>query len=220
MLLGIAIAGLGAGILAGQLVLMLQPGAVWAGPVATALLWFGMLVPIVVAFLWSRPVGLLRFRASDLVIGLGFGVILRFAQGAIQQAVEGRAPFPGIVLVDGSIPAGWWLTEALPAVVVAPVLEEFFFRVVILVALYTVLRRPFGHVAAGLAALFVSTGLFVAAHLVGGSLTVSAVLSLTLVGVVSASLVLLTGRVWPAVVAHVVYNGLGIALAVAGAFAA
>lgn len=217
MLLGWAIAGFGAGIIGGQLVLLTQPAAPWAAPVATALLWLGMLVPVIIALTRSRPVGLLRFRPTDLVIGAGFGVLLRFAQGAIEQAVDGHAAIPGIVLIDGRIPAGWWLTEALPAVVVAPALEEFFFRVVVLVAIYAMLRRPFGPVAAGLAALFVSTGLFVAAHLVSGVVTVPGVLALTAVGVVCAGLVLLTGRIWSAVLAHVVYNAIAIALAVAGA---
>lgn len=219
MLLAWSLLGMGAGVLAGHLLMTLQPAAPWAGLAATGLLWLGLLVPVVLAFLRSRPAGLLRFRPVDLVLAAGFGLLLRFAQGAIQQAVEGQAPFPGILLVDGVVPASWWLNEAIPAAVVAPVLEEFFFRAVILVAVFTVLRRPVGHVAAGIAALLVSTALFVGIHLVGGTMTTDAVLSLTLVGIVTSALVLLTGRIWPAVLAHVVFNVSGLALALLGALA-
>ena len=40
--------------------------------------------------------------------------------------------------------------------------------------------------------------------------------SLALVGLTASLLVLLTGRLWPAVLAHVVYNGLWVAMATVG----
>lgn len=220
MLIAWSVLGLGAGVLAGYLIVTLQPTAAWAGWAATGLLWLGMLVPIVIALRRSRPAGLLRFRPSDVLLGLGFGAILRLCQGLIQQAVTGQAAFPGMVLVDGRLPISWWFTDALAAGVIGPVIEEFFFRVVLLVAIYTVLRRPAGHVVAGLAALLISSAVFVVVHLVDGSLGADAVLSIGLVGVVCAMLVLVTGRIWPAVLAHVVYNVAGVGLVLIGTFAA
>ena len=219
MLLAWSVLGLGLGILAGYAVVAALPTAPWAGAAATVLLWLGMLVPIVLALRRSRPIGLFRFRATDLLVGVAFGIVLRLGQGWFQQTVQGEAGFPGILLIDGRIPASWWLLEALPTGIVAPVIEELFFRVVLLVALYTLLRRPFGHVAAGIAAASLTTVAFVAVHLIGGMPSSDALLSLTLVGAVCAVLVLLTGRIWPAVLAHVVYNVSGLALAVVGALA-
>ncbi|WP_258524783.1 CPBP family intramembrane glutamic endopeptidase [Microbacterium sp. SMR1] len=219
MMLAWALVSLGAGILLGYLVLWLQPAASWSGLAATAALWLGMLIPVVLALRVSRPAGLLRFRAADLLIGLGFGIVLRLVQGLIQQGVEGQARFPGLLLVDGRLPASWWLTDAAAAGLVAPVLEEFFFRGVMLVAVYTLLRRGAGPATAGVAALLVSTAVFLVSHLVGGALGVDGVLSIALVGVVCAGLVLLTGRIWTGVVAHVVFNLSGVGLALVGAFA-
>ncbi|MCZ4069187.1 CPBP family intramembrane metalloprotease [Microbacterium sp. H37-C3] len=218
MMLAWALVSLGAGILLGYLVLWLQPAASWSGLAATAALWLGMLIPVVLALRVSRPAGLLRFRAADLLIGLGFGIVLRLVQGLIQQGVEGQARFPGLLLVDGRLPASWWLTDAAAAGLVAPVLEEFFFRGVVLVAVYTLLRRAAGPATAGVAALLVSTAVFLVSHLVGGALGVDGVLSIALVGVVCAGLVLLTGRIWTGVVAHVVFNLSGVGLAFVGAF--
>lgn len=219
MLLAWSLVSLGAGVLLGYLILWLQPAAAWSGYAATAALWLGMLVPVVLGLRASRPAGLLQFRAADVLIGLGFGVMLRLAQGLIQQVVEGQASFPGILLIDGVLPVSWWFTDAAAAGIVGPVLEEFFFRGVVLVAVYALLRRPAGPVAAGIAALLVSTAVFIASHLVGGALSVEAVLSIGLVGAVCAMLVLVTGRIWAGVIAHVVYNLSALALALAGALA-
>jgi membrane protease YdiL (CAAX protease family) len=44
------------------------------------------------------------------------------------------------------------------------------------------------------------------------------VISLALLGVVGGLLVVLTGRIWPAVLVHIVYNGSYVVLALAGTF--
>ena len=67
--------------------------------------------------------------------------------------------------------------------------------------------RPFGRLTAGLVALLVSTGLFVLVHgLDRSTLAAGCVLSLALLGLVCGLLVLLTGRIWGAVLVHVVFN--------------
>ena len=70
---------------------------------------------------------------------------------------------------------------------------------------------------AGAVAVVVSTGLFVLLHSLTGALAVDEVISLSLLGLVCGLLVVLTGRIWPAVLVHVVYNFTFVVLALAGA---
>lgn len=213
--LAVALVSLGVSLLAGLLI-----GTLWSSSLApvvgTAVVGIGMLVPVVWAFSRSRPIGLLRFRAVDLLYGLALGGLLRMTQGWLEVGVGGSGALPSVGSAGEGAPLSWWLAEALPSIVVAAPLEELFFRGVVLVALYTVLRRPFGKLAAGIAAGLGSAGLFVAIHALASTATVDATLSLLLLGLTCGALVLLTGRLWGAVLVHVVYNATFVLLAVAG----
>lgn len=211
-LLAIALMALGAGILAGFAAL--QFGAPTA--LANALIWVGMLTAIVIAFARSRPVGLLRFRAVDLLWAVGLGLIVRLVQGWAAGAADGTATFPSLPTVDGHLTSGWWFDGAVAPVVIAPAVEELFFRAVVLVALYAVLRRPFGSFTAGLTALLVSTALFVAVHALADAASTPALAATGALGLVCGALVLLTGRIWAAIGVHLIYNALGVGLAVLG----
>jgi membrane protease YdiL (CAAX protease family) len=214
--LAVALIGVGLGVVVGTLVTVLLPSA--GGLAATAVLWLGMLVPIVWAFTRSRPAGLLRFRFLDLLWGVGLGLILRMVQGWLAVAAGGSGALPSYPSIGGSLPSGFLFADVLAPVVIAPVLEEFFFRAVVLVSVYTLLRRVVGHVMAGSCAIVVSTGVFVLLHSLTGVLGVDEVISLSSLGLVCGLLVVLTGRIWPAVLVHVVYNGSFVVLALAGTF--
>lgn len=209
-MLAVALVSVGVGIVGGGL--LSRVDAPWA-PIASSLtLWVGFAVAIGFAFARSRPIGLLRFRPVDVLFGVGVGLALRGMQGA----VAGVAPFPTAAMLDSSLPASWWLTDALPAVLVAPVLEEFLFRGVLLVVVYQLLRRAAGSLAAGFAALLVSTGAFILVHAIGGTLSVADAVVFGAVGLTCGLLVLLTGRVWGAVLTHVVFNAAYVVLVVVG----
>ncbi|MDQ7878377.1 type II CAAX endopeptidase family protein [Microbacterium sp. QXD-8] len=212
-LLAVALVSLGAAVLLGSLVAAVWDSP-WAAASATAILWIGMLGPIVWAFTRSRPIGLLRLRAIDLLYGLVLGALLRTTQGWIEGLDGNAATLPTLLQVDGSWAFSTVALDVVAPVVVAPLVEEFFFRAVVLVALYTVLRRPFGKLTAGLVAALASTALFVLVHGISGDGDASGVVSLSLLGMVCALLVLLTGRIWGAVLVHAVYNasyvGLGL----------
>ncbi len=204
-MLAVALVALGVAVLVGSLVATVWQSP-WAAVSATAIVWMGMLVPIVWAFTRSRPIGLLRFRSLDLLYGLVLGALLRTTQGWIDGLDGTPAPLPGLAEVDGSPAPATLALEVVAPVVVAPLVEEFFFRAVVLVSLYTVLRRPFGKVAAGFAAALASTALFVLVHGISDGGGVSGIVSLSLLGLVCSLLVLLTGRIWGAVLVHAVYN--------------
>ena len=210
-LLAIALISLGAGVLLGSLIAAVWDSP-WAAASATAIIWIGMLLPVVWAFTRSRPIGLLRLRAVDVLYGVVLGALLRTTQGWIEGLDGTPAEWPGLVQVGGSIPFSSMVVDVVGPVVVAPLVEEFYFRAVVLVSLYTVLRRPFGKLTAGMVAALGSTALFVVMHGISGAADESGVVSLSLLGLVCALLVLLTGRIWGAVLVHVVYNASYVAL--------
>ncbi|WP_292834501.1 CPBP family glutamic-type intramembrane protease [Microbacterium sp.] len=187
----------------------------WAATIGTVLLWVGLAVPVVWALTRSRPAGLLRLHPLDFLYAVVLGGVLRVVQGWIQPGV---AVFPSYPLVDGRLAAEWWLIDGVGAVVVSPAVEEFFYRAVLLIALYVILRRALGNVVAGGAALLITTGLFVLVHALTTTPTADAALSLTLLGLVCGLLVLLTGRIWGAVLVHLVFNATFVLLALTGTF--
>ena len=142
--------------------------------------------------------------------------MLRLLQGWLAAATGGDEAFPQLERLGGQLPDGWVFTDVVAPVVVAPLVEEFFFRAVVLVALYTVLRRPCGKAVAGTAAVLFSSGLFVVVHGLLGDLAVDQVVSIGLLGLVCGALVMLTGRIWAAVLTHAVFNAAWVALALAG----
>lgn len=190
-------------------------GGVTGGLLALIALWLGMLVPIVIAIARTRPRGLFRFRWTDLLWGIGLGVLLRLVQGWLEMAAGSSGGLPAYPLLDGSLSTWWWLTALLGPVVVAPLLEEFLFRGVILVTVFRTAKRGLD---AAILAIVSSTGLFVALHAVRGLSRWDEVVYLVLVGLVAAVLVLLTGRIWGAVILHVVFNASFVVLALAGTY--
>jgi membrane protease YdiL (CAAX protease family) len=212
---GWAVLGLGAGMVAAAALNEFAPQPL-GSTLSLLVLWVAFAAPVIFAFARSRPRALLRFRPLDLVYGIALGILLRFAQGWIEMLAGGSGAWPSYPSAGGELPGGWLFDELLAATLVAPVLEEFFFRGLVLVAVYTAVRRIAGRGVAGFAAALVSTGLFVISHAVLAPIPWDAAVSLTLVGLVNSLLVLLTARIWAAVLVHVVYNGLWVALATVG----
>ncbi|MCK3769760.1 CPBP family intramembrane metalloprotease [Microbacterium aerolatum] len=211
--LGRTVLGLGIGLLAGGLL---------GGIIGTLVMWLCWIAAVVLALRRGVPRGLLRFRAVDVLYGIVLGGALRMIQGWLDVAFGGTGALPSYTSLDGALPPGWWV-DGLSAVVVAPVIEEFFFRGALLIIVFTLVRRLAGGGSAGagvgiggFVAVVASAGLFVMAHQLISPVAADAVTSLALVGVVCGLLVVFTGRIWPAVLVHVVYNGTGVLLMVAG----
>jgi uncharacterized protein len=215
-LLAIALISLGIGVLFSAL---LGESALPVGQATSVVvLWLGMLAPVVWAFTRSRPAGLLRFRALDVLWGVAFALALRLTQGWLAIAFGDSAALPSYPLVAGSLSTDWWFTDLVSVVAIAPVLEELFFRAVIVVALFTVLRRGLGKPIAGVIAVLVSSGLFVVVHALNFGLDASQIAGIGILGIICAALVMLTGRIWGAVLVHVLYNASFVMLALVGTF--
>lgn len=188
-------------------------GGAGAGPLATGVLWAGLLAAVIIAIVRARPAGLFRFTAQDILWGIGFGAILRLTQGLLSD--PGTMIFPRSDALSTS-PYRWLVGEAIPATVFGPNVEELFFRAVLLVTVYQMLRRSIGPLSAAVTASLASAGAFVCLHAAFGPLDLADGLQFFLVGLTCSLLVFLTGRVWGAVVAHVVYNVTYLALVVIG----
>ncbi|WP_058623623.1 CPBP family glutamic-type intramembrane protease [Microbacterium testaceum] len=106
--------------------------------------------------------------------------------------------------------------EAVPAVVIAPVVEELFFRVAVLVATYQIFRKIVGALAAAVGSTIASSGGFVLLHAAFAPVAGAEGFQLMLLGITCSLTVLLTGRIWGAVLTHSIYNGLFLALAYVG----
>lgn len=215
-LVGWAVLLLGAGILLSTLADRLVGGTLGSG-LSLAALWGGMLAAIILAFVRSRPRTLLRFHPFDLLYGLVLGVLLRLVQGFLEIAGTGTAGWPSIATVDGRLPASFWFDGVLAPIVISPLLEEFFFRAVLLVAIFTAVRRMTDSRSwAGFAAIAATTVLFVGLHLVFEVYAWWSLVSIALVGLVCGGLVVATSRIWGAVLTHVVFNAVFVGMLVIG----
>lgn len=221
LLVGWATVSLGAGVLLATAATEFIGGTL-GGWIGTVVLWVAMIAPVVYGLSRSVPRGLLRFRATDVLFGLVFGIALRVVSGWLEVAASGTSIWPSYPTVDGALAADWWFGDLIVPVLIAPVVEEFFFHALLLVALYTAFRRlTRAPAVAGFGAALVTTGVFVLLHQLTGSLgsTWASAAAIALVGLVGATLVLVTGRLWSAVITHVVFNATYVVLALVGTLA-
>jgi hypothetical protein len=159
----------------------------------------------------------LRFAPTDLLVGIATAMItigLAAAAAAVTSELVGLTDDAEadntqfLRDAEGTL----WLYPLLAAVIFgAPLAEEIFFRGLIL--------RAFEKRAGPVAAVIGSTVLFTLPHFVGSGLAGTAVLfaSIGMVGAVLGTVTVLVGRLWPAVIAHLLFNSLGAAGAL-GAF--
>ncbi|MGY3565131.1 CPBP family intramembrane glutamic endopeptidase [Sinomonas sp. RB5] len=159
----------------------------------------------------------LRFRAMDLLWGVGIGCLARAADALIRTVATGStglAPQPTLSSIGGIGVQALALGVIAP-VVIAPILEETYFRGLVLRSLAAALGRLSAAARWG-AAVVITAAAFALVHalLLAGTpgeavLTgVSTFLFALLAGAVAAA----TQRLGGAIVGHVVFNGLGVLL--------
>jgi membrane protease YdiL (CAAX protease family) len=156
----------------------------------------------------ARGLGL-RFRPIDLLWGLAVGLLARVVASLVE--IAGYGQMGGSAAVLGTpVHDAWWLFGALLApAIIAPFIEEVFFRGLLLraVAGATAAARP----VALAVAVVVSGAVFALVHIVEvGPGTVALVVGVStfVFGVGAASIAAATGRIGGAIVAHVTFNAL------------
>lgn len=191
----------------------------WAGTlVASAIALGPLLVGALLAARWAgpRPIDALglRIRPLDLLLGALVALILR-------AVAELAAPTTGSlrpVFGESAADAAATITAAVVALVVlAPLVEELFFRGVLQRALQNVLRPALSaRIGAGLA-IAITTLAFAALHAVpyGAQAPIAVILPPVLVGLGAGVLTAVTCRIAAGVVAHVLFNLVGVVLLLA-----
>ena len=196
----------------------------------SSLLAYGALVIVIVVA--SRRSGLgtlaadfgLAFKPVDLVIGLGIGFagrVFTVLLSAVAITITGYSPERGN-LVLSSDPLWIVLNGVLIAVIVAPLVEELFFRGLVLRAIRNrVLKKnPTERSTqrlAGLAAILISSAAFMLLHLYQASdwtLFIILAGSTFAVGFLNAVVALRTGRLGGPIIGHLVFNGSAVLLGV------
>jgi len=170
-------------------------------------LWSGLAGAVAFAFIRSRPARLLRFQPTDMLWGVGLGLLLRLAQGLLSQS--DMHPFPSSSSMS--------ISDIVLICIAGPMLEEALFRALLVVAIYQALRRSVGAIAGGITAALVSAGAFVCLHTLFANLTLADCLQLFALGLSCALVLLLTGRIWGAILMHVTYNVTFVLLGLIGA---
>lgn len=214
--LAVSLGGAAFAICGGLLVRNAWPAG--GGSLSLWLTWLGLASAVVYAFTRGRPAGLLRFRPIDFIYAIGLGVGLRLLQGVVGGANSKTFPTP-FSPARGEF-LSWLWGEFIPAGVGGPVVEETFFRAVVLVVIFQALRRSLGSLSAGATALLFSAGTFVLLHCAFAPVALDEGLMLFVLGSTSAALVLLTGRIWGAVCLHIVYNVTFLLISMAGGLSA
>lgn len=206
---------LGVALLIAAAIRGFDPGAT-ASTVASAIVLLGMLVAIALAFRRAKPKPLLRLRAVDVLYGVGFGVALRAVQGWLAVAAGNDGAFPNYSAAHARVGDMWLFLDVGSFLLFVPVIEELFFRGVLLVTVYSVIRRVAGRIPAILTALAVSTAASIATQAWVGGTAWEAWATPVVVGLACAVLVLATGRIWGAVFIHFVFNATYVVLATIG----
>lgn len=185
--------------------------------VGTVPLWAGFLIAVAVAAR-LHPGGFAgltgwAWRWRDLPIGvgiaaLGVGLMLAgsFAVSALGWADRGLGNASGFADASGLALVATFAAVALGA----PLVEEIFFRGLVL----TVARQRLSTFLA----VLVSSAMFGLMHIQTGlAASLYTVAATTLIGVLFAVVRVRTGRLGPAIVAHVAFNATNLTLAVLGA---
>ena len=202
------------GAIAAVLLIAVIPGLpVWAGYL---MLWVPLVAAVGVATQRSGPaIDLddsalrIRFRITwmDVLVGAFIGLLLRTVIIVIELFSVGFVTSSSSMFrVDHDLL--WIATAIIAPVLVAPIVEELFFRGLVLPAIG---RNWIGIVG--------SAVIFSAVHLVTGFHPITAV-STFIVGVAFGILAVRTGRLGASITAHMVYNGSLIAMSELGGMAA
>lgn len=201
-----------------------------------AVLGYGALVAVAVAASRRRGQGSLRadfwlqFRPVDLAIGLGLGVLAKVISVIVSLVALGIVGFPSgpaLPPVQLTTDTVWIILNGVfVSVVLAPIVEELFIRGLLMQSLRNAFLRRGGRAqpapasaqnSAVLGAVLLSAVVFAALHLYQSAdpaILVPLAVSTFVLGVLNGMIVFVTQRLGGAIVSHMVFNGLAVALVI------
>ena len=215
-----SLAGLGlAVVLMWLLVRWLTSGIYYDGYLAFILSYAVVWIPLLGACLFAcfvtgtrslRADYGLRVTALDVLFGLGAGLLLRAFASVVEIAFYGRMSGLGVQFGD-IVYDGWWVFGTLLApILLAPFIEELFFRGLVQRTARRVSERVMPAGLAVFVSIVVSAALFAVLHLTESTnATAAAVLGISTfaLGLTSALIAALTGRIGGSIIAHMTFNG-------------
>lgn len=215
-----SLAGLGlAVVLMWLLVRWLTSGVYYDGYLAFILSYAVVWIPLLGACLFAcfvtgtrslRSDYGLRVTALDVLFGLGAGLLLRAFASIVEIAFYGRMSGLGVQFGD-IVYDGWWVFGTLLApILLAPFIEELFFRGLVQRTARRVSERVLPAGIAVFVSIIVSAALFAVLHLTESTnATAAAVLGISTLalGLTSALIAALTGRIGGSIIAHMTFNG-------------
>ncbi|MBC7517332.1 MAG: CPBP family intramembrane metalloprotease [Microbacteriaceae bacterium] len=153
-----------------------------------------------------------KFRPIDLLWGISVGLLLRVFANVVAVVVTGHLPSPAVSLNSPEFGIIYFLTSIVAPIIIAPVVEELFFRGLVLRAIFDRNRhRPLFSYKALLA--LISSTFFAVMHLTQETTTTRILVTgITLFGfsIATSILSMSTRRLGGSIVAHAVFNGLAI----------
>lgn len=218
------IAAVGIGAAALLLLVVDATGPMWAGMpgwLAAAASILAANAPLIIAVVaaaaftslvgFGRATGIRPWVWTDLLYGLFVAIIARAVVEFFAPTLGGfGGPLGGALSGDATIAL---VIAASAAVIVSPIVEELYFRGLVVRALCDALVDA-GRIGASIVAVVTSTAAFVLLHVVaaGALVPVGLIIGSLVVGVGCGVLTVVTGRLWAAIAAHVLYNASGLAL--------
>lgn len=211
--LALALAALAVSVVASLALELLSPTAT---PTVTVFGFVVFWVPLLAAAIlvkargWGKP-ALIAWRITwlDLLWGLGAGLLLRVIVTLSDMAIGGTTGFPTYVLATPLSPLAFGmllLTLVVAPVIIAPLIEELYFRGTLLGAL----RWDPNNRVATIAAVVASSVLFALPHAIGAASTndqAAGVVAALILGLGTGALAVATRRIGASVMAHVAFNG-------------
>jgi uncharacterized protein len=168
----------------------------WALAASYLLTWGPLVIALLLGLgFWRR---LLVFRPADLYLGLMIGLAARAIGIIVQLLFTGR--MPGGALLLGGVSPAYVFTAVIAPVVLAPLIEEPFFR--------GLLQGSLARLTGPWAALAVSSVVFALVHTIADGWSGTLIVTMLAYGLIAGYATQRTGRLGPAIVGHAVFNGL------------
>ncbi|GAA4174839.1 CPBP family intramembrane glutamic endopeptidase [Gryllotalpicola koreensis] len=164
---------------------------------ANYLLTWGPLV-VALAFtaaFWRR---FLAFRPTDIYLGIMVGVVARAVGIIVQYLISGRMPGGNLIL--GGVSGIYIFTAVIAPVVLAPLIEEPFFR--------GLLQGSLDRVIGPWPALIATSVVFTLVHTIAEGWSVTLIVTLLVYALLAGYVTQQTKRLAPAIIGHAAFNGL------------
>lgn len=161
-----------------------------------ALTWLPLVIALIAtALFWRQYLG---FRPVDIYLGLMVGVVARAVGILVQFFLTGSLPSSGIVI--GGITGAYVFSSVIAPVILAPLIEEPFFR--------GLLQGSLGRFLGSWPSLIVTSAVFAFVHTISDGWSWTLIIEMLVYALLAGYVVQQTKRLAPAIIGHAVFNGL------------